>query len=440
MPCCVIDQTDTDIDTSPVFPVKTVSPVEAEPIMSIQQHQSDEEMDTPPVSPVKRKPIMPTKQGQEDVEMDTPPASPTKTEPLSPMNHTVTIKQRNPSYGLWGIGRPKTIMIGCLYLLLIGALVYFVRAWFEIPGLNKQVDRLEGEVDRLETQNGRYEDLNNELNATSKQLNSSVTEFIAQVDDLEKINQDLALQNSIYEDLNNEVSVTSKQLNASVAELTAKVGDLEKLNQDLTTRNGIYEDLNDELKSTSNQLNASVTALTTQVDDLEKINQDLYSVVEFLNETTDELGETFEEITAYLANQIESNKVIVLMNLENAMRQRVLTWDCNYGAIFGQYEWGSNLNLVIPASAWSEVSAYVNEHVLEELCLSEDDFQQYLSDTYSVWTSRILFSAVTGYSTTALDWYFPEQGEVGLSHDEWAAASFDCEKLASKFTISLVSS
>lgn len=281
--------------------------------------------------------------------------SPAKTEPMSPLSHTLTIEQRSQSRGMWGIGRPKTMFIGCLYLLLIGGLAYFILEWLEIPGLNEQLDRLSGEVDRLETQNRVFADLNQELNATSQQLNDTVSE------------------------------------------------------------------------------------LTVQVDGLEKINKDLTSVVGFLNETAGDLGESLEQITEYLASQIESNKVLVLSNLENTMRQRALNWDCNYGALFGQNEWGSDFDLAIPASGWSDVVAYVNENVLEELCLSVADFNMYLSDEYDVWNSRNLISAVSGYTTTAMDWYFPEEEEIGLSHEDWAAASFNCENLSSKFTISLVS-
>lgn len=297
-----------------------------------------------------------------DVEMATPPPSPTHTDVASP-RQTVVIEHRNAGGGgLWGIGRPRTIIMASLYLILIGALIFFIIAWLEIPGLNKQIDRLAGEVDRLEDEVDRLE-----------------------------------TQNDRYEDLNNQLNATSKALNVSVAELSA------------------------------------------QVDELEEINQDLYSVAGFLNETAGEINQSFEAITKYLADQIESNKVLVLANTESVMKDVVAKWSCTYENIFIQYDWGKDFSLKIPDSAWTEVMGHVRGDVLEELCLDEDDFLQYLSDKYSFRNSANLISALNLYTKTAIDWYYPEEGEPGLSYEDWSAASFECANLSTKFTISLVS-
>jgi len=297
-----------------------------------------------------------------DPGMATPPQSPTYSEPVSP-KQTVVIEHRNAGGGgLWGIGRPKTIIILSLYLILIGGLAYFISKWLEIPGLNKQVDRLAGEVDRLEDEVDRLE-----------------------------------------------------------------------------TQNDIYADLNNKLNATSKQLNASVTELSVQVDELEEINQDLYSVAGFLNETAGEIDQSFEAITKHLAESIEANKVLVLANTESAMKDIVASWNCQYENLFIQYEWGEDFSLPIPASGWDDVKNHMREDVLEELCLDEDDFLQYLADEHSVWNSANLLSALNLYTNMAIDWYYPEEGEPGLTYEDWSAASFECASLSTKFTLSLIS-
>jgi len=306
---------------------------------------------------------MPKQQTQTDVETPQKPkkvdtsVSPAKTEPMSPMNHTITIEQRNESRGLWGIGRPKTCMMGGLYLVLIGGVVYFVLKWLEIPGLDEQIDRLEGEVDRLEEQNNVFRDLNTQLETTSKDLNSSVVD------------------------------------------------------------------------------------LTVQVDELDKTNKDLQSVAGFLNDTAGQIGQTFDEISDYLGKQIEANKALILGNMENTMKQRAVSWDCNYGNLFASKDWGSNYDVDIGDQDWEDVLSYVNENVLEETCLSLSDFKDFYAADSVQWSkrnSKNLIAAVSAYTTTALDWYFPEEGETGLTHADWAAASYNCQQLTEKFTYSLV--
>lgn len=215
----------------------------------------------------------------------------------------------------------------------------------------------------------------------------------------------------------------------------------------LQSENNRFETLNDELNNTVkeldetatflnisvNELNATVDELSTEVDELKKLNSDLESIAGFLNSTAQDLGESFDQITAFLAEQIDSSKVLTLANLENIMQQRMSSWECNYGARFGTEAFGSNFGLEIPASSWFEVESYVTERVLEEMCLDNADFVRFLQETYSPWNTNNLIAAVSVYTERALDWYFPEVGETGLSHEDWAEATFDCENLTTKF-------
>ena len=228
-------------------------------------------------------------------------------------------------------------------------------------------------------------------------------------------------------------------LTEQVDRLTGQVDRLKSEVDRLETQNDIYADLNNKLNVTSKELNASVTELTVQVDELEELNQDLNSVALFLNETAGRIDQSYEAITKHLADQIEANKVLVLANTESLMKEIVAEFSCTYKNIYLSEDWGKDFSLVIPNDAWVDVKSHVYEDVLEELCLDEGDFVGYFGDEYSVRNSENLLSALNVYTKTAIDWYYPEQGESGLTYEDWSAASFKCKNLTTKFTMSLVS-
>lgn len=304
-------------------------------------------------------------------------ASPAKTAPLSPMSTNITVETRSAGGasggGLFGLTKTKTVVMCFVYIILIGGLAYFILGWLEIPGLNEQLDRLEGEIDTLAEQNKIYAQNIEELEET--------------VEDLQEIEQELS-------EIADEFNVTVMELNETVTNLTGKLGQLDELNGDLT------------------------------------------SIVDFLNTTAASIDTSFEQITEFLQDQITSSQVLVLGNLENTMMQKTLNWDCNLASVFGQKDWATDYNVPIPASAWMDINGYVNEKVLKELCLDEADFFQHLTDNYEEWTTNNVITAVTVYTQAALDWYFPEAGEAGLVHDDWAYAAFKCANLEKKFVYS----
>ena len=289
----------------------------------MEEDQIDVEMLTPPSSPAQTEPLSPVsestspmKEQEVLVEQQNPtmekitPPSTAQTELMSPVSERTpaikqqaVVKQQNPAprRGLWGIGRLKTFMIVTLYLLLIGALAFFIREWLRIPGLNKQVDQLEGEINRLETQNGIYADLYDELNATSIALNMSVVDLISQVNSLEDKNQNLTSLNGIYVSRNVALEATTKELNTSVNELTGEVNHLEYENQNLTTVNSMYLNRNQELETLSKRLNSSVNELTIEVDDLEVIVQNLTAQNQIYKGLNEKLTDTSNQLNASVA-------------------------------------------------------------------------------------------------------------------------------------------
>merc|ERR1711920_68844 len=119
------------------------------------------------------------------------------------------------------------------------------------------------------------------------------------------------------------------------------------------------------------------------------------------------------------------------------MIQRFLNWDCTFGTVFGAEPWSADFGTEIPASSWVTVKEYVNENVLEELCLDEADFLEYLTNTHELWSTNNLITAVSVYTQAAMDYYFPDlDDDAGLTYADWSNAEFKCENLARKFSYS----
>ncbi|CAJ1967043.1 unnamed protein product [Cylindrotheca closterium] len=288
---------------------------------------------------------------------------------------TVQVNQQRRSRGLLGMTMGKSALLCGTGLCLAGGLAYFVMEWFEIPGLNAQIDRLEGEVDKLSAENDRFGQLNNELNAT-------VT----------------VLQN-ITDDLNQ----TAIRLEDTNQELSSRIITLEEQNQ-------FFVEQNEQLSGT--------------IDDLA-------TIATYLNDTAlSGLDNSLEQISGLLANQIIANQEIVLRSLEYTLIQRVDNWNCDYNTVYSEKPYVEDYNAVIPESDFDQIMAYLGNLVLDELCLSLDDFKRYLEQPmYSPLTSIKLVSAMKLYTTEALDWYFPERNESGLTHEQWSEASFECKNL-----------
>jgi len=300
--------------------------------------------------------------------------SPAKTAPLSPQTITIDVNERSRPRGILGMTRIKSMLVGGTGLFLVGGLVYFLLQWFEIPGLQAQIDRLEGEVDRLASENNRYEVLNDELNVTVGELKG----------------------------INIALNGTANRLEETSQELGFKVADLEQQNQ-------VFEEQNGKLSKT--------------VDDLVLIS-------DFLNETSEGLNDSLEQISAFLADQIASNQAILLNTLENTYRQRKDGWNCDYNSVFGGRTYTLNFNAEIPSTEFNSIMDYASNRVLDELCFDRNDFTAFLErPEYAPLTTNRLNAAMTIYTERALDWYFPEANENGLTHEDWSAAAFDCENL-----------
>ncbi|CAJ1962278.1 unnamed protein product [Cylindrotheca closterium] len=304
--------------------------------------------------------------------------SPAKTAPLtptSPHHITIDVDQRPRSAGVFAVAagiKGKILVVGGL--ALIGALAYFGLQWFESTELEAQIKRLEGEVNRLHTENNRYEVLNKELNIT--------------VDEL----KDIGVQ---INDTANELEETNQALGFEVAELEAQ--------------NQIFAGQNERLSKTTSDLNL---------------------ISGFINETADAVNDTFDQIMALIEQQIVQNSVVLMNTLQNTFRDIKDGWNCDYRGVFVGRAYAVNSMAAIPSTEFDGMMDYVSERVLDELCLDRTDFTMFLGlPEYRPLNTNRLNAAVTIYTERAIDWYFPEDNETGLTQDDWFAADFKCKNL-----------
>ena len=363
---------------------------------------------------------------------------------------------------IFGMSKPIFALVAGSLLLTSGAAAYLLTGWLGIPGLNDQikaleaqVDRLADEVDRLEDENDRYESLNDQLNATvqefaglNDQLNMTATRLEGINEDLTATNlefkdriEDLSQQNQEYATLNAELNATAvllanevDQFRRAIATLILENADLANLSDKLAGLTGDLGSIAEDQNLTIAALELTLTGIVSENSRLSDLNNDLTNIASFLSETSAGLDTSLQQVTQFLAGQITANRILVLGSLENTYRQRITNWDCDYRDIFRVFAFGNDFDVVFPSADEDMVIRYVSDRVLSELCLDRTDFEQYLFNTIPQGlTSNRLITGVLIYTTTALDYYFPEFDEDGLSVLDWADAAYDYQNLANKF-------
>ena len=214
-------------------------------------------------------------------------------------------------------------------------------------------------------------------------------------------------------------------------------GDLNRTVSDLQETNGELRDTVDNLDTSVQELNATVANLETAIDNLEEenlryatLNAQLGTISSYLNESAVSLDRSYEQIVAALAEQITANRELVLETLENTYIQGIMNWDCSFRDVFRGEPFVNNEDLII-GSALPAVVEHVEDRVLVEICVNTTDFENYLDDRYSLNLVSVnqIYQAVAVYSAAVMDYYFPNQGEVGLTPDDWAKANYTCENI-----------
>jgi len=388
------------------------------------------------------------------------------------LEHVIQTKQvlptRKRAVGtIFGVTKVTMFIAAFLFLITGGV---GLLGWLKIPGLNNQIKKLEKEVnalsdeiDRLSNEINRLEDQNDRFQALNGQLNRTVVDF-------ENLTGDLNSTVDELEDVSDELNVTSQELQSQVNNLAVENEQYAKLNQDLNTTKIellkemiVLQDTTHILRSEKEQLSnltdklqylnenlgnltdvqqASLTELeetlsniTIENDRLEILNNDLITIVSFLNSTAFGLNDSFEQLTSMLSNQIAINQNTVLSNVQYLYRQKTECWFCDYSSIFHDQPWGKDYDT--PITNITKAMQLVNDRVLDELCLDPFDYEAFLftsnEDNGGNITSNELRKGVIQYTKNALDYYFPESDEVGLTMENWSDADYICDNLENKY-------
>jgi prefoldin subunit 5 len=393
-----------------------------------------------------------------------PPLTPKQSNRSSTPDTRIAVQvEREPQRRLPGMGyRVKWAFYPMCAIILIStalSLSAYFSGWLNIPGLNSEIERLEKEVDRLTVEvdklreeNDRYEQLNIELNATVTDLKTVNRDLSETTSRLEEVNQeltatnaafvqqveDLANQTQVYQELNDDLTQTSTELQnqlesfrTAIGQLVIQSANLYDLGDALTDATGDFEEIGQDQDVTLIALEFLFDEINGINTNLQTLNDNLVSVVSFLEDTSAGLDSSLQETTQFLANQIDNANQRVLNSLESEYRTRIVRWDCDYRDFFREYAWGNDYDITIPSSELALPLDYVARQVLDEVCFSKTDFEDYLRKNYSPITSNRIISAVTVYTGRGLEWLF------NLDMNVWEDASFNCGDLNVQFDIDI---
>lgn len=437
----------------------------------------------PPTIPDGRTPIiLDTPQGYQQ-----PSASKTKVE-----QHASSPREGFDSGFIFGMPKCRFFVLSFYLVFITAAFAYFVSQYAQVASLKDQVKKLGAEVDRLEMQVDELELLIADLNATVYDLSREVTDLQVENDKLETQNAILAEANDAFGNqtaelqeqidilqstvsnltlanealkeeatnlalLNEELANMTVALNETNAELTAQVDNLTAVNEELVESNEALTNQTQELQATLGELvlefdeayetvvelQDEAAILREENDRLSNLTENLATILSFLEETNQDADLTVDQLASQLEEQITNNRRLVLENLQNTLTQRTQTWNCDYVSAFSGSDFAADANIAIPSGSYDSVMDYVETRVLTDLCLDRSDFELYLSVNFMPngdgLTSSELVSGVSMYTSDALDHYFPDSGEGGVTPEEWAEASYDCSNLPGelKYTSSI---
>lgn len=249
-----------------------------------------------------------------------------------------------------------------------------------------------------------------------------------------------ANQNNILKGLNKDLNNTIDRLNGEIGNLSSEIDRLTTQNGQLSSEVTRLQNATADLEEVRLNLESNVTALegevdnfSNKVDELQQYNDELENIVSFVNETGSFLNETMGSITGYLSEQIVAYRSVATETLQNTFIQRAALWDCAYRDHFGDDAFSSDDKLPIPDNRFDDVMSYVDNRVLQELCLSLDDFEKFLESEFDdpVYTTNHIVAGIASYTYLAFGYYFPDADDSGgITEADWALAGYNCQRLA----------
>jgi hypothetical protein len=285
------------------------------------------------------------------------------------------------------------IVIGLLLFVCLGGIGFLLDHFLRFPGLKNEVELLEAQIKTLESE----------------------------VDRLEGAIDDLEAQNVRYADLNGQLNVT--------------VGEFAKANAQFAGLNVQLNRSNVELQGISQDLGDHSAALV-------QVNNELLSIVDFINTTSSALFASLRELTAYLDDGIASYQASSLRALELDYMVMIRSWDCDFHTIFRGEPFEENSEVPIGVGAYAEVRSYLGDRLFDNLCLDVAKWEDFMESVIlqapiETMTTDVMTRGVETYTRKALEFYFPDGGEVlpgALTWTDWSAADYTCSNLDRSFT------
>jgi outer membrane murein-binding lipoprotein Lpp len=293
--------------------------------------------------------------------------------------------------------RPVVLVLGVVLFVALGGVGFLLDQFLrQMPAYKRQIEQLTTQVEQLETQ---------------------VTRLETAVDELH-------VENDRYTTLNQE-------LNATVVELS--------------TLNVQFQQLNGQLNQSNVELERLTTVLGNQTAEYASHNEDLRSLVGFLNTTGTELGQSVELLTSYLDDAVQFYQSSSLRALELDYRVLLRSWDCDFREFFLGDDFAVDATAVVGAVRYPAVRNYVQDRILNDLCLNVTDWEVFMARTIVVpgpvadVTTTQLVRGVQNYTTQALQFYFPHDDGNGtvstttLEWSDWSEAGYQCGNLPETF-------
>jgi peptidoglycan hydrolase CwlO-like protein len=443
--------------------------------------------DPPPIRELST-PMPPRNESAQDIETAQAPANSPKSNILT-IEHTINAtpsSSRSASF-LFGMSKPVFIAVAAVALLLMSTWAYFFSQFLRIPGLDDQITELTSQVDRLEVEVEELEGEIDRLTVQVDRLNSTVDDLKVEIDTLQKLNDQLKAENEVFSELNDLLNASNADLETFVKLLNETSPELAGQVDKLMDENSELRNLTSELKATEVNLRGEVTtlqnttdalnetniALQNQIDGLfeqveemnvtnaalQQENQNLTSQVERLDIKNGDLqnevdklesisrylqefvqnNETLADIVEQLNSLIEANRNLALTSLQNQYLSRIDFWLCDFLTDFAGLAFIEDPELPLGDDDYPDVIGHVERQLLSDLCLQTTNFEDFMKVLFlnettgppppvNVTTNQFR-SAVAQYTTLALDYYFPDSGEPGLTDLDWDLAGYQCTGL-----------
>eukprot|EP00547_Thalassionema_nitzschioides_P002015 CAMPEP_0194205562 /NCGR_PEP_ID=MMETSP0156-20130528/4804_1 /TAXON_ID=33649 /ORGANISM="Thalassionema nitzschioides, Strain L26-B" /LENGTH=599 /DNA_ID=CAMNT_0038931865 /DNA_START=20 /DNA_END=1819 /DNA_ORIENTATION=+ len=412
--------------------------------------------------------------------------SPTKT--VMTIEHNVTTTNAQPAQSSsraassFFLGMSKPVVFGGVAIVVLIILTgVFAGGFFQLPGLNKQIDNLEYQVDRLENAVVDLNETVDELEGLIDGLNDTVANLTQQVDILEDLNTDLSETNQQLKETVDVLTVENQQLNETVTDLNIANQQLNETVDKLAVENQLLNEsvtlltlendrlnvsvnvltlINNNLSATNEELQVEIGNLTGQVETLEETNEELEQANNNLTDTVQDLQKEISDLEKQI-NRLETillaiNDTIsnssdwekILEDLEKAAndtRNAVIAdlelyydgvnqaWICQYPTDFAGETFLETPDAPMGQPAYDTVVANVNTNVLLEMCLNVTNYELYVQVQTGKTEVEVTFNeirnGVTRYTEGAINYYFNEVDDGGLTPLDWTKADYDCQNL-----------